>query len=838
MNRYFKSAVVAAVLVFAFSATAAIAGTTYTNDFDDVVVTESEYFEFDIFVDQGSGGSATLTVRVLDVDEEAGELDKVYINNVYLGYLSGTDKTWSTSSFNIADEIVYNAENTVRIEIDPEGGETNDWQATIAWGQILVDGGSAYDANITSISASGTWDNIEVQTSISSSRSDDLRLEINLLDSTNNNKDIFSEVFSLADGSSTTLNRTVELPSEPVGTETFTIEANLFNNATGVQQTIKTTTWTYSADEPPTDIILSNDHVDENLPSLTLVGTLTAVDADSGSHTFSLIGGDIGSFAISGNEIRTSISFDYEGQTNYSIHVEAEDAETNTYSEWFTITIDNVNEAPTAQDNTDFVIEGSEVFVDVLANDTDPDNDVLDVVSVTDPSKGVATIQPDETIEYVPDQGACGTDTFSYTIEDGNGEPATASATITIQNVVPTAGADSTETQEDADVLIDALANDSDPGGITPVLQSVGTPGYGTAVVSGDKILYTPRPRFEGSDRFSYTIQDTCGAVATGWIDVEVLHTNHPPEANAGMMYQGIVGDAVLLSGSFSYDPDIEDTLQYRWDLDGDGTADTGWSNNPQYEAIFSEPFFGRITLEVRDLYRGLPTGEISEATTLVRIASLQSIQVFVFEDLDGNGIMDSGEPGLPGVDVTIAGEQLTTEADGGISVELDEGSWDIAMTAQSISQLESRGFAVLETETTVDLGTGAIETVGLGIVKTLTNFKGFVYVDLDENGEFNEDTDQLLQGLRVILDEDQETLTDDGGRFFFLSIPFGEHTLWIGENVEQTEGTDAEDILSLTIPFILERGASNEFEILWPWVPAGPGQGFLRVDVEKSEGN
>ena len=498
------------------------------------------------------------------------------------------------------------------------------------------------------------------------------------------------------------------------------------------------------------------------------------------------------------------------------------------------IAVTCVNDPPKAVDDSASVIEDSSVTVNVLANDTDPDGDVLHVVSVTDPPNGTATVLANDTIEYVPDQGVCGSDTFSYTIEDGNGGSASASVTVTIQNIPPTARDDTAETQEGESVLIDVLANDSDPGSSELVIRSVGTPAHGSAGVIGTKVKYTPVPRFEGSDRFSYTSGDNCGATAIAWVDVEVLHTNHPPEANTGFMYKGVVDEPLLLDASFSYDPDIEDSLEYRWDLDGDGEFDTDWSTNPRYTSLYSASFFGEITLEVRDLYRGVPTGETSQATALVRIVSVQSLQVYVFEDLNGNGVMDDGEPGLPGIGVTVAGEAMRTQLDGGISVELNPGSWDVSMDSASISRLKGRGYDVGKTEVTVDLGAGAIETVAFAVVKTSTKIKGFVYADLDENGEYDEDVDRLIQGMRVILDEEHETLTDDAGRFFFLSVSFGEHSLWIGEN---DKDKSKEDVLGITITIILERGKSVEFAALWPWNPVGPEKGFLQVEVEKSGG-
>jgi hypothetical protein len=457
----------------------------------------------------------------------------------------------------------------------------------------------------------------------------------------------------------------------------------------------------------------------------------------------------------------------------------------------------------------------------------------LDISSVSNPPHGTATIVGSD-VRYTPDPGFCGIDTFTYTAER-SGMTGTGTVTVNVSAAVPTPQDDLATTPEGIAIIIDVLSNDSTAGGGALTLNSVGNPSYGMVTIIGDTVRYTPQTRFEGNDRFSYRARNVCGETATAWVDVSVLHTNHPPEANAGMMYQGVVNEPLVLDASFSHDPDIEDTLQYRWDLNGSGIANTGWLSTPRYTATYSTPFFGQIILEVRDVYRGIPTGEISQAAALVRIASLQSIQVLVFEDLNGNGVRDDGEPGLPGIGFTIGGETMTTEADGGISVELDAGHWDIAMTPQSVSNLESRGFAVTQTEAAVELAEGGIEIVALGVVKTSTKVTGFVYADLNENGEFDEDIDQLLQGLRVALDEDRETLTDDAGRFYFLGVLFAEHILWIGENVEGAEGNDGEDILALFVPISLERGTATEFSVLWLWPPVGSEQGFLNVEVEKS---
>ena len=79
------------------------------------------------------------------------------------------------------------------------------------------------------------------------------------------------------------------------------------------------------------------------------------------------------------------------------------------------------NDSPVAADDLSATDEDTPVAISVLTNDTDPDGDTLSVTAVTDPPNGTAVINPDGTITYTPDLNYVGTDTFTYTISDGNG---------------------------------------------------------------------------------------------------------------------------------------------------------------------------------------------------------------------------------------------------------------------------------------------------------------------------------------------------------------------------------------------------------------------------------
>jgi subtilisin family serine protease len=82
--------------------------------------------------------------------------------------------------------------------------------------------------------------------------------------------------------------------------------------------------------------------------------------------------------------------------------------------------------------------DGTPVVIDVLANDVSSDGSALTVTDATDPANGTATINGDNTITYMPDAGFTGSDSFTYTIQDGQGRTASALVTVTIAPFCPT----------------------------------------------------------------------------------------------------------------------------------------------------------------------------------------------------------------------------------------------------------------------------------------------------------------------------------------------------------------------------------------------------------------
>lgn len=93
------------------------------------------------------------------------------------------------------------------------------------------------------------------------------------------------------------------------------------------------------------------------------------------------------------------------------------------------VRLQETNGAPTAVNDTASTAKATPVIIDVLANDSDPDNDTLQLASVGEASQGRTTINADGTVTYTPKRRFTGEDSFAYTISDGE---MTATAMVTV----------------------------------------------------------------------------------------------------------------------------------------------------------------------------------------------------------------------------------------------------------------------------------------------------------------------------------------------------------------------------------------------------------------------
>ncbi len=205
------------------------------------------------------------------------------------------------------------------------------------------------------------------------------------------------------------------------------------------------------------------------------------------------------------------------------------------------ITFEVGNTAPVANDDSATVNEGASIEIDILANDTDADNaiDPASVNVVTTPENGTVTIDNvSGKVTYSPNTDFAGADSFMYTVQDITGVVSNAAlVTITVTNLNdgPVAVDDLAETDEDTAVIINVLANDTDPDGASDIDASsiVITTNVvnGSTVISNGQVTYTPNENYFGSDSFSYTVNDISGLTSNvANVSISVISVNDAPE--------------------------------------------------------------------------------------------------------------------------------------------------------------------------------------------------------------------------------------------------------------------------------------------------------------------
>ncbi|GAB4251164.1 MAG: hypothetical protein Kow00109_26940 [Acidobacteriota bacterium] len=313
------------------------------------------------------------------------------------------------------------------------------------------------------------------------------------------------------------------------GSDSFTYTVSDGNGGTATAQvTVQVTAPNQSPQAAPDGGTVAEDG--------TLVLNVVANDSDPDGDTLTVTG--VTQPAHGTAEVASSTSVRYRPAANYhggdSFTYTVGDGRGGTATATVTITVTPVNDFPVAVGDAVTVPEDGSVDVDVLANDSDVDGDSLTITSVGNPTHGSATLLANQRIRYVPAANYHGSDSFTYTIADGNGGTvaATVSVTVTSVNDVPVAADDTLTVAEDTSGTVYPLANDSDPDGEALTIASVGPAQHGTVTaVAGSGLRYTPNPNFFGTDAFTYSVKDAAGATAGATVRITVTSVNDLPLA-------------------------------------------------------------------------------------------------------------------------------------------------------------------------------------------------------------------------------------------------------------------------------------------------------------------
>jgi len=179
------------------------------------------------------------------------------------------------------------------------------------------------------------------------------------------------------------------------------------------------------------------------------------------------------------------------------------------------------NNQPIAMNDSVQTPINTSVTIDALINDSDSDDDVLQISSAN-AVLGMISIVNNQ-LYYQPSNDYFGDDTIVYGISDGQGGSSFATITVTIlANQAPVAKPDTASVKSGQTLMINVLNNDTDPNNdaLSVLLASA---SHGTVVINADNTLsYTSTSDFSGVDTINYQIEDIYGATSAAKVTVTV----------------------------------------------------------------------------------------------------------------------------------------------------------------------------------------------------------------------------------------------------------------------------------------------------------------------------
>jgi VCBS repeat-containing protein/CshA-type fibril repeat protein len=274
----------------------------------------------------------------------------------------------------------------------------------------------------------------------------------------------------------------------------------------------------------------------------------------------------------------------HTGQTlsevfNYTIT----DADGDRRSSTLTITINGRNDPPTAVNDSVKGVSGQAVVIDVIANDTDPEHDLIpSTVKILGTAKagdslvvagqGIWSVNPvTGAITFTPESGFTADPTpIKYSVQDKTGLVSNfATVSIDYPQTPPVAVNDTAAGLTGQASRVDVLANDADPeNDIDPsTVQIVGTANAGDSLFVSNQgfwsvdavtgaITFTPVTGFQGDPSpIKYTVQDKTGLVS----QPATVSVHYPDVTNDS-------GSLILLSNpDKSYNSDWGNLEEKKW---------------------------------------------------------------------------------------------------------------------------------------------------------------------------------------------------------------------------------------------------------------------------------
>ncbi|MCK7659701.1 Ig-like domain-containing protein, partial [Shewanella sp. JNE4-2] len=358
-------------------------------------------------------------------------------------------------------------------------------------------------------------------------------------------------------------------------------------------------------------------------PSITSVAITTATQDVAYSYTFVASDADTGDVITLSAVTKPSwLSFNAASgvlsgtpsNADVGMHpvmLRVTDTDGLTAEQSFTITVTNVNDAPSissvAITTATQDVAYSYTFV---ASDADT-GDVISLSAVTKPS-WLSFNAASGVLSGTPSNADVGMHPVMLRVTDTDGLTAEQSFTITVTNVndAPVAISSTVTLEEDSSVMITLMGEDVDNDPLT--YEVVSQPESGTLAQHGTVWLYTPEKDFNGADQLSFIAKDAELSSEPAIITINVTPVNDDPQA---------VDDAYTLTRSVN-DIYTLAVLENDTDVDGDtltidgAAADIGSVQITSDGLTFTAPeaYVGPVALRytISDGNKGRSTAKVN----------------------------------------------------------------------------------------------------------------------------------------------------------------------------------------------------------------------------------
>lgn len=453
-------------------------------------------------------------------------------------------------------------------------------------------------------------------------------------------------------------------------------------NSASLDYTINVT----NVNEQPTSITLGSTSFNENSLSETIGVISTADDDSSDSYTYELSGADAESFEIvsSSLKLKDSISANYEVKNSYAITITSTDSGGLTASEDFSLTVNDINDAPSA------------IEVSNLQTDENSIGALLDSIVITDEDAA------SETYSYE----ISGDDADSFEVVEGQlkvkSDVSLDYETKASYSITLTA-TDSTNLSISKDLTITATnLNDNDPiftsASSFNLVENQNFVGTVTATDAdgSSNLTYSISG---GDDASLFSIDSSTGQLTLQSATSSITSTETPADQTIVVTVAGNAPGDYYLDGVLFADYQFTVGATYTFDL-----SDSSNSNHPlRFSETINGPFAGGSEYTTGVSYSGT-AGQAGASTTITVTESTPQLYYYcaVHSGMGGQGLLtsqafdnslsvtlsnmiDNGN-GTFTVDIQVSPSVDSFQALSSVSIWLSSGSSELAFSEDNVT--------------------------------------------------------------------------------------------------------------------------------------------------------